>query len=64
MKSALLDENADARELLVGLLLVANRLRNNFLHGEKAAYAFANQLENFRHANTKLMYAVPFWDEP
>jgi hypothetical protein len=63
VKSALLDENADAREVLAGLLLIANRLRNNFLHGEKADYAFANQLENFTHANTVLMHSIPFWGE-
>ncbi|AGI67569.1 hypothetical protein OAN307_c19200 [Octadecabacter antarcticus 307] len=63
VKAALLEKDADACAVLLGLLLVANRLRNNFLHGEKAAYAFANQLKNFRHANTVLMYATPLWGE-
>jgi len=64
VRDALLDENADACVVLIGLLLVVNRLRNNFLHGEKAAYAFADQLDNFRHANAVLMSAIPLWDGP
>ncbi|MFY0597902.1 MAG: hypothetical protein JXQ85_15835 [Cognatishimia sp.] len=63
VRTALLEGNADARAILLGLLLIVNRLRNNFLHGEKAAYAFADQLANFRHANNVLMYAVPLWGE-
>ncbi len=62
--AALLDVDADADVVLIGLLLVANRLRNNFLHGEKAAYAFSDQLDNFRYANAVLMSAIPLWDEP
>lgn len=64
VRAALLHDNVDARVVLIGLLLVVNRLRNNFLHGEKAAYAFADQLDNFRHANAVLMSAIPLWDEP
>lgn len=64
LHDALLDENADADVVLKGLLLVVNRLRNNFLHGEKAAYAFDDQLDNFRQANAVLMSAIPLWDEP
>lgn len=63
VRAALLDEDADADVVLIGLLLVVNRLRNNFLHGEKAAYAFTDQLDNFRHANAVLMSAIPLWDE-
>lgn len=64
VRTALLGEDADANVILIGLLLVVNRLRNNFLHGGKAAYAFADQLDNFRHANAVLMSAIPLWDEP
>ncbi|TDQ67260.1 hypothetical protein ATL17_1269 [Maritalea mobilis] len=62
--AALLDEDANTTDVLIGLLLIVNRLRNNFLHGEKAAYAFADQLDNFRHANAVLMSAIPLWDVP
>jgi hypothetical protein len=64
VEAALLDGNAQAQTVFLGLLLVANRLRNNFLHGEKAAYSFANQLENLKHANNVLIYAIPLWGEP
>lgn len=63
VSTALLDEHANARAVLIGLLLVTNRLRNNFLHGEKAAFAFAGQLENFRNANAVLMSAVLLWGD-
>ncbi|MES0135609.1 hypothetical protein NKJ88_11735 [Mesorhizobium sp. M0016] len=49
------------RQKLTALLLIINRLRNNFLHGEKAEYAFEGQLGNFRHANRTLMAAIPLW---
>lgn len=64
VRTALLDENAQVQSVLLGLLLIANRLRNNFLHGDKVVYSFANQLGNFRHANNVLMYAIPLWREP
>ena len=61
---ALLCKDVEAKPLLLGLLLIVNRLRNNFLHGEKAAYSFKNQQDNFRHASNVLMYAIALWDEP
>ncbi|MBD3756341.1 MAG: hypothetical protein IE937_12090 [Gammaproteobacteria bacterium] len=63
VRDALLDERVNAAVVLIGLLLVINRLRNNFLHGEKATYAFADQLDNFKHANAVLMSAIPLWGE-
>ncbi|MBL3571839.1 hypothetical protein [Rhodovulum visakhapatnamense] len=62
VRDALLDAGAGTGVVLIGLLLVVNRLRKNFLHGGKAAYAFADQLDNFRHANAVLMSAIPLWD--
>lgn len=53
-----------SRDTLLALLLVANRLRNNYLHGEKAQYNFAGQFENFTHANTLLVYALELWPNP
>ncbi|TPM61245.1 hypothetical protein FJ959_08125 [Mesorhizobium sp. B2-2-4] len=51
----------DGRQRLIALLLIIHRLRNNYLHGEKAVYGFAGQLDNFRHANRSLMTAIPLW---
>jgi hypothetical protein len=62
VKPAFLEQNVDAKEKLKTLLLIANRLRNNFLHGTKVTYNFSGQLDNFRHANNTLMYAIALWD--
>ena len=43
---------------------MANRLRNNFLHGEKARYGFRGQYDNFRHANNVLVAALELWPRP
>lgn len=51
--------NVQPNELLPGLLLIVNRLRNKYLRGEKAAYVFHDQFDNFRHANDVLMHAIP-----
>jgi len=61
VRYGLLDEAADRRSRLLALLLVINRLRNNYLHGEKAAYGFSDQYCNFRHANDVLMFAIELW---
>ena len=63
VKIALLCNDVEAKQLLLGLLLIVNRLRNNFLHGKKAEYAFAGQFENFSHANNILMYSISLWDK-
>lgn len=55
---------ADDRQVLTALLLVVNRLRNNFLHGEKARYGFRDQYANFRHANNVLIAAIDLWRKP
>ncbi|QGZ35681.1 hypothetical protein [Stappia indica] len=51
-------QNNEPRRVLAALLIIAYRLRNNFFHGEKAAYGYQGQLENFRHANAVLMQTM------
>ena len=48
----------EPRRVLTALLIIVHRLRNNFFHGEKAAYGYHGQLENFRHANAVLMQTM------
>lgn len=60
----LTDRHANTREVFAALLLVVNRLRNNYLHGEKARYGFRDQYENFRHANNVLVAAIGTWPRP
>lgn len=64
VRHGLLNEDADGRARLLALLLVINRLRNNYLHGEKAAYGFGDQYHNFRQANNVLMFAIKLWERP
>ncbi len=61
VRHGLAGENRTNRDTLLALLLVANRLRNNFLHGEKASYNFADQYDNFTKANSVLIYALELW---
>ncbi len=61
VRHGLVAEDANDWEVVTALLLVVNRLRNNFLHGEKARYGFRDQYENFRHANNVLVAALDLW---
>lgn len=53
-------EQADASnvEKVQAVLLVVNRFRNNFLHGPKVEWGFANQVDNISHANQVLATAI------
>ena len=53
--------NVPPNDVLLGLLLILNRLRNRYLHGEKARDLFHDQFDNFTHANNVLMHAIPLW---
>jgi hypothetical protein len=61
VQPVLADEESDPRRVLLALLLIVHRLRNNFLHGEKMRYGFSDQLDNFRNANRTLLAAIPLW---
>lgn len=45
-RAGLVGGNRTSRDVLKALLLIANRLRNNSFHGEKARYNFADQYDN------------------
>lgn len=64
VQTGLAVQGAESRQVLVALLLVINRLRNNYLHGEKARYGFHDQYLNFRHANNVLMEVINLWPRP
>lgn len=64
VRHGLIAQGADDLEVITALLLVINRLRNNFLHGEKARNGFRDQYENFRHANNVLVKAIGLWPRP
>ena len=64
VQTGLTAQNADNRQVLVALLLVINRLRNNYLHGEKPRYGFHDQYLNLGHANNVLMEVINLWPRP
>jgi len=64
VRHGLVGQNSTNREAFLAVLLIVNRLRNNFLHGEKARYDFADQFWNFTHANNVLIYALELWPSP
>jgi hypothetical protein len=55
VQAVLKGEDDNAANLLVALLIIVLRYRNNFFHGIKWAYGFRGQLENFREANNLLI---------
>lgn len=54
--------SANPKERLTAVLLIIHRLRNNFLHGEKAKYGYQDQLDNFQVSNKVLMEVIPLWE--
>jgi hypothetical protein len=61
VRNGLVGDNRTDRDTFLAVLLIANRLRNNFMHGEKAKYDFVGQYDNFTQANNVLMYALELW---
>lgn len=64
VQNILLDAGSEPRQRTKAVLIIINRLRNNFLHGGKALYNFRDQLDNFTHANDALMELLPKWGPP
>lgn len=52
-----------AAEILIALLAIIYRLRNNLFHGEKWTYYFEDQLDNFTHASGVLMHTIEMFDQ-
>ena len=52
------NETKDLSEIMMALLIVAYRFRNNLFHGEKWLYKIEDQFRNFSFANKVLMKAV------
>jgi hypothetical protein len=54
------DETAPEKVLLA-ILIIVYRYRNNLFHGEKSIYDLPNQIDNFRNANQLLMVFMEKW---
>jgi hypothetical protein len=55
VRSVLKGETEDISDIMTALLIIVYRYRNNFFHGNKWAYKFEGQLNNFEIANELLM---------
>jgi len=59
---AVLKGNETAPEkVLLAILIIVYRYRNNLFHGEKSIYDLPNQIDNFRNANQLLMVFMEKW---
>ena len=48
-------------KVLLAILIIVYRYRNNLFHGEKSIYDLPNQIDNFRNANQLLMVFMEKW---
>ncbi|MBE0670630.1 MAG: hypothetical protein IH588_08590 [Anaerolineales bacterium] len=48
-------------KVMLALLMIVYRYRNNLFHGEKSIRDLPNQIENFRNANQLLMIFMERW---
>ena len=58
VKAVLLESETELSNVVGALLIIVLRYRNNYFHGIKWAYQFADQLDNFNMANQLLMIVV------
>ena len=59
---AVLKGNEIAPEkVLLAILIIVYRYRNNLFHGEKSIYDLPNQIDNFKNANQLLMVFMEKW---
>jgi uncharacterized membrane protein YecN with MAPEG domain len=52
-----------SEKVLLAILIIVFRYRNNLFHGEKSIYKLQNQIDNFRNANQFLMLFMEKWKE-
>ena len=48
-------------KVLLAILMIVYRYRNNLFHGEKSIRDLPNQIDNFRNANQLLMVFMEKW---
>jgi hypothetical protein len=53
--NVLLDKDTNIKSVVMALLIIIYRLRNNLFHGIKSLYTINNQVDNFKRANRILM---------
>ncbi|WP_306259552.1 hypothetical protein [Pararhizobium sp. IMCC21322] len=58
VEAVLIGHQTDKQAVLVALLIIVYRFRNNLFHGQKWQYELSEQLDNFSTANRLLMKAM------
>lgn len=62
-EAALNGTQTSGPEILIGLLAIVYRLRNNLFHGEKWTYSFRDQQDNFTHACLVMLRTIELFDQ-
>jgi hypothetical protein len=63
VKAVLKGNETSSEKVLLAILIIVFRYRNNLFHGEKSIYKLQNQIDNFRNANQFLMLFMEKWKE-
>jgi hypothetical protein len=61
VKAVLIGNETAPEKVLLAILIIVYRYRNNLFHGEKAIRDLPNQIDNFRNANQLLMVFMEKW---
>lgn len=61
VESVLNGSETTPEKVLLAILIIVYRYRNNLFHGIKEITDLPNQIENFRHANDLLMMFMGKW---
>lgn len=61
VEAALSGDAESELDILLALLIIVYRLRNNLLHGEKWSYNLRDQFGNFTNANLVLMHSIDWF---
>jgi hypothetical protein len=64
VEAVLMGNETAPEKILLAILIIVYRYRNNLFHGEKAIRDLPNQIDNFRNANQLLMVFMEKWREP
>jgi len=63
VEAVLKGNETSPEKILLAILIIVFRYRNNLFHGEKSIYELPDQIDNFRNANQLLMFFMERWRE-
>lgn len=62
VRAILLDEITNTKSIILGMIIIVYRFRNNLFHGNKDIRAINEQQENFTNANSLLMKFLNYFE--